>query len=110
MTERAVGAATPPTRTRRPQAIGASIAEYALAWAGYSGAVKAAGQPQDSAVLDRMQLAVGVVPAACFVVALLVMATYPLTEARFQEIVEAIQTRRAQRRRADTGEPDMSSP
>ena len=73
-------------------------------------ALKAAGQPQDSAVLDRMQLAVGVVPAACFVVALLVMATYPLTEARFQEIVEAIQTRRAQRRRADTGEPDMSSP
>ena len=56
-------------------------------------------------MLDRMQLA-GVYAGCRFVVALLVMATYPLTEARFQETVEAIQTRRAQRRRADTGEPD----
>ena len=79
------------------QAIGAAVAGYALAWAGYNGALKGSGQPQDGEVLDRMQLAVGVLPAACFVIALLVMATYPLTEARFQEIVQGIQANRARR-------------
>ena len=44
-----------------------------------------------------MQLAAGVLPLVLFLVALLIMATYPLTEARFKEIVEAIQTRRMQR-------------
>ena len=34
-------------------------------------------------------------PAVCFLVALLIMATYPLTEARFQEIVQGIQANRA---------------
>ena len=87
------------------QAVGAAIAGYALAWAGYNGALKGTGQGQDPAVLDRMQLAAGLLPAICFGVALLVMATYPLTEARFQEIVKAIQTRRSERHAADIGEP-----
>ena len=56
-------------------------------------------------MLDRMQQAAGLLPAVCFLVALLIMATYPLTEARFQEIVEAIQTRRSERHAADIGEP-----
>lgn len=51
-------------------------------------------------MLNRIQHATGVLPVACFIVALLIMATYPLTEARFKEIVQAIQTRRAQRHSA----------
>ena len=38
-----------------------------------------------------------VLPAAFFLVALLIMWSYPLTEARFTEIVEEIQARRMQR-------------
>ena len=52
-----------------------------------------------------MQQAAGLLPAVCFVVALLIMATYPLTEARFKEIVQGIQARRAQQHAADLGEP-----
>lgn len=79
------------------QAVGAAIAGYSLAWAGYNGALKGTGRPQDGAVLDRMQQAAGVLPAVCFLVALLIMATYPLTEARFKEIVQSIQANRARR-------------
>ena len=86
------------------QAIGAAIAGYALAWAGYNGALKGTGRPQDGAVLDRMQQAAGLLPAVCFIVALLIMATYPLTEARFKEIVQGIQARRAQQHRVDADE------
>ena len=75
-----------------------------LAWAGYNGALKGTGRPQDGAVLDRMQQAAGLLPAVCFVVALLIMATYPLTEARFKEIVQGIQARRAQQHRVDADE------
>ena len=59
--------------------------------------MKKAGRPQPADVIDRMQLAAGVLPLVFFLVALLIMATYPLTEARFKEIVEAIQARRMQR-------------
>jgi Na+/melibiose symporter-like transporter len=59
-------------------------------WAGYNGALKRAGRPQAPDVLDRMQHAASVLPALLFLVAILVMATYPLTGARFKEIVEAI--------------------
>jgi Na+/melibiose symporter-like transporter len=47
-------------------------------------------------VLDRTQLAAGALPALNFAVALLIMPTCPLTEARFRQIVEAIQARRVQ--------------
>ncbi len=79
------------------QAVGAAIAGYGLAWAGYNGALKGTGRPQAPDVLDRMQHAASALPALLFLVAILVMATYPLTEARFKEIVEAIQSRRMQR-------------
>jgi glucuronide carrier protein len=79
------------------QAIGAALASYALAWAGYNGALKAAGQAQDPAVLDRMQQAAGALPFICFLIALAIMATYPLTEGKFREIMESIQARRAAR-------------
>jgi glucuronide carrier protein len=79
------------------QAVGAAIAGYALAWAGYNGALKGTGKPQAPEVLDRMQQAAGLLPFLFFLVALLIMATYPLTEARFKEIVQSIQANRARR-------------
>jgi Na+/melibiose symporter-like transporter len=50
-----------------------------------------------------MQQAAGALPALFFLVAILIMATYPLTEARFREIVAGIQANRARRlAQADT--------
>ena len=75
------------------QAVGAAVASYALAFVGYNGALEV--QPQS--VLDGMTSAVAILPAACFLIALLIMSRYPLTEARFAEIMQEIQARRAQR-------------
>jgi glucuronide carrier protein len=79
------------------QAVGAAVASYALAWAGYNGALKGSGRPQNLEVVDRMQQAAGVLPTIFFVAAILIMATYPLTGARFREIVAGIQAHRMQR-------------
>jgi glucuronide carrier protein len=88
------------------QAVGAAIAGYALAWADYDGTLKGTGQAQDPEVLDRMQQAAGALPALFFLAAILVMFTYPLTEARFREIVQEIQAKRARRlAQLDTDDP-----
>jgi glucuronide carrier protein len=79
------------------QAVGAAIAGYALAWANYDGTLKGTGRAQDPQVLDRMQQAAGALPALFFLVAILIMFTYPLTEARFREIVAGIQANRVRR-------------
>ena len=79
------------------QAVGAAIAGYALAWAGYNGALKATGTPQPPEVVNRMQQAAGALPFFLFLVAILIMASYPLTEARFREIVSGSQANRARR-------------
>ena len=64
------------------QAVGAAVAGYALAWAGYNGAAEghrpAPGCRRCWTGCSRPPESL---PAACFVVALLIMATYPLTEA-----------------------------
>jgi glucuronide carrier protein len=90
------------------QAVGAAVAGYALAWAGYNGALKGTGKPQAPEVLDRMQQAAGLLPFLFFLVALLIMATYPLTEARFKEIVQGIQANRA-RRLAQSDADDLTA-
>jgi glucuronide carrier protein len=102
-TEGAIYAAFSFTR-KMGQAVGAAIAGYALGWAGYNGALKGTGRAQDSGVLDRMQQAAGVLPLLCFLFATLIMVTYPLTEARFREIMQAIQARRAQRHAQYSGD------
>lgn len=79
------------------QAVGAAIAGYALAWASYDGSLKGTGRQQAPEVLDRMQHAAGALPALFFLAAILIMFTYPLTEARFREIVAGIQANRARR-------------
>lgn len=77
--------------------MGAAIAGYGLAWASYNGALKGTGRPRAPEVVDRMRQAAGALPFLFFLVAILIMATYPLTEARFKEIVIAIQARRMER-------------
>jgi glucuronide carrier protein len=73
------------------QALGAAAASYTIGLGGYvSGA---AGQP-DGAV-TAIKAAAGFVPAVFILAAILVMSAYPLTEARFREIVREVAQRRA---------------
>jgi glucuronide carrier protein len=72
------------------QAVGGAAAAYALGIGGY---VPNASPQADSAV-TAIKIAAGVVPAAVIGVALAIMLAYPLTEARFREIVGAVAQRR----------------
>ncbi|MGV0836235.1 glycoside-pentoside-hexuronide (GPH):cation symporter [Mycolicibacterium thermoresistibile] len=77
------------------QAVGAALASYALAWAGYNGGLKEEGLAQPQDVVEGMQLAGGALPLACFLLAAVIMYFYPLTEARFRQICQDIQANRA---------------
>jgi glucuronide carrier protein len=73
------------------QAVGAAAASYTIGLGGY--VEGAAGQP-DSAVA-AIKTAAGLVPAAFILAAIVAMSAYPLTEARFREIVREVAQRRA---------------
>lgn len=80
------------------QAVGAAIASYALAVVGYSASPAGRAKvPQTDAVVNGIQWSGAILPAVFFLVALLIMATYPLTEARFREIMTSIAENRARR-------------
>jgi len=93
------------------QAVGAALASYGLAWAGYNSGLKGTGQTQAPQVLDGMQQAAGALTFAPLLIAVLIMASYPLTEAKFREIMVGIQANRlarhAQYHSEDTG-PDST--
>ena len=79
------------------QAVGAALASYGLAWAGYNSSLKGTGQTQTPQVLDGMQQAAGALTFAPLLLAVLIMASYPLTEGKFREIMEDIQANRLAR-------------
>lgn len=76
------------------QALGGAVGGWALTWAGFSAAAVSAGEPVSDAVAHSIVLwgVGGIVVATA--VGQLIMWFYPLTEARFAEIVEEIATRR----------------
>jgi glucuronide carrier protein len=73
------------------QALGAAAASYTIGLGGY---VSGAASQPDSAVA-AIKTAAGIVPAAVILGAIAVMSTYPLTEAKFKEIVREVAERRA---------------
>lgn len=79
------------------QAVGAALGSYGLAWAGYDASLKGTGTSQSPEVLNGIQQAAGFLTFAPLLIAVLIMATYPLTEARFRQIMEAIQANRVAR-------------
>lgn len=79
------------------QAVGAALASYGLAWAGYNTSLKGTGQSQTPQTLDGIQQAAGALTFIPLLIAVLVMASYPLTETRFREIMAKIQANRAAR-------------
>jgi glucuronide carrier protein len=75
------------------QALGAAAASYTIGLGGY---VSGAASQADSAEA-AIKAAAGLVPAAFILGAIAFMSTYPLTEAKFQEIVREVAERRAAR-------------
>ena len=72
------------------QAIGGAAAAYAIGIGGYV----ANASPQPDSAVTAIKVAAGIVPAVVIVVALAIMLAYPLTEARFREIVGDVVQRR----------------
>jgi glucuronide carrier protein len=85
------------------QAAGASLAGAALGFYGYVSAVEGKAQPQSESTLDGIHTATAVLPAVFFLLALLIMWSYPLTETRFAEILEEIRARRISAVAEDVG-------
>jgi glucuronide carrier protein len=75
------------------QAIGASLVGAALGYYGYIVADNG-HVTQSQATLDGIHTTMAALPAAFFLVALLIMSTYPLTERRFAQIMGEIRARR----------------
>lgn len=76
------------------QAVGAAAASYAIALGGYA----AAAETQPDSALTAIKVAAGGVPAVVILVAISVMAAYPITEDRFRRMLREIAERRAARR------------
>jgi glucuronide carrier protein len=78
------------------QAIGQGLVGYALGAVGYQQAQGGVRAVQTAETLLGIRYTTALLPAAFFLVAMLVMWTYPLTEARFREITHQIRARRGQ--------------
>jgi glucuronide carrier protein len=77
------------------QALGGFVGGFALTFAGFSAARAAEGQAQEAGVSDSIQLMAGGLVGTFTIFSILVMAFYPLTEAKFREISAEIAERRA---------------
>lgn len=77
------------------QAFGAGLVGYALGFFGYVSASNGHVATQTQHTLDGIMLTMAVLPAVFFVLALVIMWTYPLTEGRHAEIVAEIKERHA---------------
>ena len=73
------------------QAIGAASAAFAIGLGGY--VAGAASQP--GSAVNAIKFTAGIVPAFFVLIAVAIMMAYPLTEARFREIVRDVAQRRA---------------
>lgn len=76
------------------QALGGFVGGLALTWAGFSATAASSGQQQADGVAQNIQLWTGGLLATAFVLALVVMILYPLTEQKFQQIMTDISARR----------------
>jgi glucuronide carrier protein len=75
------------------QAVGGAAAAYTIGLGGYIAGAKA----QSEGAIDAIRLAAGLIPTVFIIIAVAIMAIYPLTEEKFQEIVRDVAARRAAR-------------
>jgi glucuronide carrier protein len=79
------------------QALGGFVGGFALTWAGFSAATASQGAAQAPGVAENIQLLAGALIGGFALLSVLVMVFYPLTDAKFREIVADIAARRAER-------------
>lgn len=77
------------------QGFGMAMAGWVLSLAGYVKSSGGARGVQSDAVIDSMGMWLVIFAGSCFLIAAAIMSTYPLTEARFQEIMADIKEKRA---------------
>ncbi|MDN5795862.1 MAG: glycoside-pentoside-hexuronide (GPH):cation symporter [Intrasporangium sp.] len=77
------------------QALGGLVGGLALTYAGFSSAVASSGGTQAPGVAQNIQYWAGGLVAGFVLLSLIIMARYPLTEAKFMEITQEIAVRRA---------------
>jgi glucuronide carrier protein len=82
------------------QALGGAAAAYTLGFGGY---VSGKNVVQTESAIHAVKLAAGFVPAVFLVLSLAIMAVYPLTEARFRQIVRETAERRIARLATEAG-------
>ena len=73
------------------QGVGAAVAAFVIGIGGYV----AGAELQPSSAEDAIKVAAGLLPAGFILIALAIMAAYPLTDDRFREIVAELAERRA---------------
>jgi glucuronide carrier protein len=73
------------------QGVGAAVAAFVIGVGGYV----AGADTQPGSAESAIRVAAGVIPAGFILIALAIMAAYPLTEDRFREIVAELAERRA---------------
>ncbi|MFP5286541.1 MAG: glycoside-pentoside-hexuronide (GPH):cation symporter [Thermoanaerobaculia bacterium] len=92
------------------QAIGGALVGAALGYFGYVSAAKGSKPPpQSEATLNGIHLTISLLPSAIFLGALLIMATYPLTEQRHAEIMQEIRDRRIRAAAEEVGVAEGSA-
>jgi glucuronide carrier protein len=83
------------------QAVGGAMAAYAISLGGYI----AGARTQSADALHTIRYTAGFVPAAFILIAIVIMYFYPLTEARFTQVVAETAERRAARAAAESHRP-----
>jgi glucuronide carrier protein len=81
------------------QALGGAVGAWALALGGYLSATAALPDPvQPDSAIFAIKATIGLVPAAAALIAMIIFAKYPLTDARFKEIRDETETRKRMQR------------
>jgi glucuronide carrier protein len=78
------------------QSLGGAVGAWALAVGGYLAATAANPNPvQPESALIAIKATIGLLPAVCAIIAMLIFIRYPLTDARFREIRDETEARKA---------------
>jgi glucuronide carrier protein len=77
------------------QSIGGAVGAWALAIGGYIAASAATPSPvQPESAIIAIKATIGLLPAACALIAMLIFIKYPLTDTRFQQIRDETESRK----------------
>jgi glucuronide carrier protein len=87
------------------QALGGALAAYAIAWGGYNAATTHQTAHADLGI----RVGVGLIPAACALIAFVIMFFYPLTDKRHAQILAEVQARRAVTGDGTVIDPELST-